>query len=73
MINQKRFYTRGPLRGIRISLLAKIPTLDRDWLISLDYGRGKLFELHRMEGGFKDIPCFTQNAVLFVDLLQNIF
>ena len=25
-------YTRGTLRGIRISQLAKIPTLYRDWL-----------------------------------------
>ena len=31
-VTQKRFYTRGTLRGIRISRLAKIPTLVRDWL-----------------------------------------
>ena len=30
----KRFYTRGTLRGIRISRLAKIPTLP--WLRSLN-------------------------------------
>ena len=34
--NQKRFYTRGTLRGIRISRMAKIITLYRDWLRSLN-------------------------------------
>ena len=29
---QKRFYTRGTLRGIRILRMAKIPTLYRDCL-----------------------------------------
>ena len=33
---QKRFYTRGTLRSIRISQLTKIPTLYRDWLSSLN-------------------------------------
>ena len=32
VVNQKRFYTRETLGGIMISLLAKIPTLYRDWL-----------------------------------------
>ena len=32
---QKRLYTRGTLRIIKISLLAKISTLYRDWLRSL--------------------------------------
>ena len=32
----KRFYTRGTIRGIRISRLAKIPNLYRDWLSSLN-------------------------------------
>ena len=31
-VAQKRFNTRGKLRGIRISRLAKIPSLYRDWL-----------------------------------------
>ena len=31
----KRFYTRGPLRSVRISQLANIPTLYCDWLIFL--------------------------------------
>ena len=31
-VAQKRFNTRGKLRGIRISRLAKISTLYRDWL-----------------------------------------
>ena len=50
---QKRFYTRGTLRSIRISLLAKIPTLHRDWLRSSNSEKGYLFELHRREGGFE--------------------
>ena len=33
---KKRFDTRGTLRGIRISRLAKIPTIYRDWLRSLN-------------------------------------
>ena len=32
---QKRFYARGTLRSIRITWLAKIPTLYCDWLRSL--------------------------------------
>ena len=31
-VNIKEFYTRGTLRGIRISRLAKILTLYIDWL-----------------------------------------
>ena len=34
--NLKRFYTRGTLRGIRISQLAKIPFIYRDWLRTLN-------------------------------------
>jgi hypothetical protein len=30
-VEQKKFYTRGTLRGVRISRLAKILTLYRDW------------------------------------------
>ena len=37
---QKRFYSRGTLRSIRISRLAKIPTLYRDWLGSLNLKEG---------------------------------
>ena len=48
---QKRFYTRGTIRGIRISRLAKIPPLYQDWLRSLNREEGQLFELHR--GGFE--------------------
>ena len=39
----------------------------------LELRNGELFELHRMEGGLKDIHCSEQNAALFVDLLYNIF
>ena len=53
---QKRFYTRGKLRGIRKFQVAKIPTFYGDWL----------FEMHKGKGGVKDIHCI---AVIFVDLL----
>ena len=59
---KKRFYTRGTLRGIRISRLAKIPTLYRDWLRSLNYYCDYLSCIER-KGGLKDIHA------LFVDLL----
>ena len=38
---------------VRILRLAKIPTLYRDWLRSLNYEKGSLFEFHGREGGFK--------------------
>ena len=50
-----RFNTRGTLRGIRISKLAKILSLYRDCI------DGK--------GGLKDIQCIAQIASRFVDLL----
>ena len=54
MDNKMRFYTRGTLRSIRISILAKIQTLYRDWLRSLNPEKGYLFDLHRREGwGFE--------------------
>ena len=37
---QKRFYTRETLTSIRIPRLAKIPTLYRDWLRSLNIRKG---------------------------------
>ena len=36
LLLQKRFYTRGTLRGISILRLDEIATLYRDWLISLN-------------------------------------
>jgi hypothetical protein len=66
MFKEKRFYTRGTLRSIRISRLAKIPTLYRDWLRSLKKEKGQLFELHRKDD--KVIHCSAQNAALFVDI-----
>ena len=48
--DQKRFYTRGTLRSIGASRLAEI----------LELRNGELFELHRMEGGLKDIHCSAQ-------------
>ena len=59
---EKRFWTRGALSSIMSSRLAKIPTFYRYWLRCL-------FELHRREGGLKDIHCSAPNAALFVDLL----
>ena len=53
--------------------MAKIPSLCRDWLRSLKKEKGKLFELHRGEGGSKDIHCSAHNVALFVDLFYNIF
>ena len=47
---------------------AKIPALYRDWLRSL-IKKGVLFNLHRREGGLKDIHYRAQNVTLFVDLL----
>ena len=47
IIERKRFYTRGTLSRLRISRLAKIPTLYRDWPWSkkrvnhLSYKQGK--------------------------------
>ena len=40
IILEKRFYNRGTLTSIRIPRLAKIPTLYRDWLISLKKEKG---------------------------------
>jgi hypothetical protein len=39
----------------------------------IELRKGVLFDMHRREGGFKDIHCNAQNAALFVDLLINIF
>ena len=36
LASRKRFYTRGTLRNIRISRLAKISTFYHDWLRSLN-------------------------------------
>ena len=64
-----RFYTRGTLTSKRIPRLAKIPNLYLDWLRSLKKEKSLSFDLHRREGGGKDIHCSAHNAVLFVDLL----
>ena len=50
-IEQKRFYNRGIFCGIRIYRLAKITTLYRDWLRSLNLEKCLLIELHRKERG----------------------
>ena len=66
---QKRFYTRGTLRRIRIPRLAKIPTLYRNWLRSLKQKRVHNLSCLKDKGGGKDIYCSEQNAMLFIDLL----
>ena len=43
MIAQKRFYTRGTIRDLKISQLAKI----------IELTKGELLELHRREGGLE--------------------
>ena len=53
LASQKIFYTRETLRGIKISRLAKIPNLYRDWMIFLNLENFHLFELHRRKGGFE--------------------
>ena len=50
------------LRSIRISQLAKTPTLYRDWLRSLNQESSELFGFHRHS-------LSAQNAAQFVDLL----
>ena len=54
---QKRFYTRGTLRSIRISQDTWIKK--RSYYLSCIKGRWVLKEIH----------CIAQNAALFVDLL----
>ena len=39
----------------RILPLAESPPIYHDWLRSLNYAEGQLFELHRRKGGMKDI------------------
>ena len=63
---QKIFYTRGTIRGIKNSPLAKIYPLFMIAMIELR--KGLMLELHRMEEGFIDICCITQDAALFVSL-----
>jgi hypothetical protein len=50
-----------------ISRLAKIPTLYRDWLSSLNYEKVNYLSCIG-EGGLKDIHCIAQNVTIFVDL-----
>ena len=42
VLKQKSFYTRGTLRGIRNSRMAKIPTFYRNWLKSRIKKRNKI-------------------------------
>ena len=68
MYLQKRLYTRGTLRSIRIPRLAKIPTLCLDWLRSLKKEMGRFLSCTDGMGGGKDNHCNAQDAALFVDL-----
>ena len=74
-IFQKRFYTRGTLKSLRISRLAKIPTLYRNHrLRSLNEEKGLLFELHRKEGGFERHSLYcTKLRIIFWSILKYIF
>ena len=58
-LKENRFYTRGTLRGVRISQLAKIPTHYCDWL---ELRKGVIIWV-------------AQNTALFVDLntIEYIF
>ena len=47
---------RGTLRSIRITRLAKITIIYRDWLRSFKLEKGQLFKLHRREG----LKAFTE-------------
>ena len=70
--DQKRFYNRETIRSIRISRLAKIPTLYRGrdpWIKN----RVNYWCCIEGKGRLKDIHCSAQNAAVFVDLLWNIF
>ena len=50
---QKRFYTRGTLKNIRVSRSAKIPILYRDWLRSLNEEKGLIISVEKNEGRFE--------------------
>ena len=64
--DQLKPQTRGTLRAISISPLAKIPTLYRNPRIRKRYNYLSCIE---GKGGLKDIHCIAQNAMLFLDLL----
>ena len=62
---QKRFYTRGRERGIRVPQLAEIPTL---FMIDGDHWtKGVIIWLHRKGGEFVRIHHNTQNIFCFLN------
>ena len=61
----KRFYTRGTLRGMRISRFAKIPTLYHDWREPWIKKMVNYLSCIEGKGGLKDIHYIAQ----IVDLL----
>ena len=64
---QKRFFTKGTKRGLRISQLAKIPPLYHGWDPRIKK-RAKYLSCLEGKSGFKDINRIAQNAALFVSL-----
>ena len=65
---QKRFYTRGTLRSIRISRLATVPTLEPSIMIGWDpWSKKSVIYLSRIEGKGvgKEIHWNAQNEALF--------
>ena len=68
-LNIKDSLDKEIIRGIRISLLAEIPSLFHDWLRRLNEEKCLLSKLLRRERGLIDIYCFLLNASLFVTLL----
>ena len=62
---KKRFYSRGTLRGIRISRLANIPTLYHNCLRSFIKKGVNCLSCIEGKGGGKDIHCIAQNDALF--------
>ena len=52
-IEEDFIYTKGTLKVINILQLAKIPALYRNWLISLNEEKKKIFALHKRKRGFE--------------------
>ena len=69
-----RIYTRVFIRGIRISRLAEIPPLFRDLQRSLNYEKGKLFQLNRREGEFERNSLYnTKCQAICVSIIKSLF
>ena len=67
-LEEKRFYTRERIRGIRVPQLAKIPTPFHDWWSLFNFKKVQLFKCIESKGDLKDTHRNTQNAALNVAL-----